>query len=159
MEQKSFTAKYLFKNEQKKLFDLDKLFAHPKGNLITLVTTEIDSTDKSNKILFHCLDSKDTFYEPMDIKSPIQCLEYLDDFYEYTPGVMEMDPRIREKFYCFLLGCKNGDLFFVSFLANEPFKVESELIYNFVKKSRSGNAELSSIKKIKVFAPKEGSNK
>ena len=159
-ETRSFTAlNYIFKNSQEKSFTTEKFFAHESGNLIVLAALEKNNTDKNTNILFYSVINNETFFEPLDIKSTVQCIEFLDCFYPTSPDVQSMDVKIRNRMYSLLLGCKNGDLYFVTFYNNDPYRIEGDKIFNFVKTSNQGNAELCSIKKIKAFAPKNSKSK
>ena len=154
-ETRSFTAlNYFSITSQEKSFNTEKFFAHESGDIVVLIAQEKGDTKNMSKILFYSVSSNETFYDSIDINSNIQCIEFLDKLYPYSPEIQAMDPELREKQYSLLMGCRNGDLFYVQFMNTQPFQISAIKIYNFVRTSNQGNAELSSIKKIKVFAPK-----
>lgn len=126
---------------------------------MVLVALEKGDPDKNSKLLFYSVETNETFFEPLEMRSTIQCIEFLDCFYPTSPEVSAMDPALRDQYFCLLVGCRNGDLYFVSFFNSDPYRVEAAKIHNFVRKSAQGNAELSSIKKIKAFAPKDSDKK
>ena len=159
-EGRSFTnITKMFTAVQEKVFITEKVFAHESGKLVVLVALEKGDPEKTSKILFYTVKSNETLYEPLEIKSNIKCIEFLDCFFNTSPDIKSMDPKLQEQYYSMLLGSRNGDLYLVSFLNSDPHYVKCMKIYNFVKASNEGNAELCSIKKIKAFAPRISSKK
>jgi hypothetical protein len=162
-EQKSFTGLYLFNRENKKDFQLEKMYCHPSGKMVLFVANEINSSNpgssKSPQLLFYDVDRNETYFEKLNINFSIQCIEFMDDCYPYSNVTQDIAPQLRDKFYSMLIGCKNGDLFYVEVLLNEPFRLDCSKIYSFVMRGNSFNAELSSLKKIKLFIPKQSDKK
>lgn len=132
---------------------------HESGKLMVLAALEKGDSDKKTKLLFYLVETNETFFEPLDLRSTVQCMEFLDCFYPSSPEAMKMDPALREKFYSMLVGCRNGDLFLVSFFNSDPYRIESSKIFSFVRKTTHGNAELSSVKKVKAFSPQNSQKK
>jgi 3-dehydroquinate synthase class II len=159
-ETRSFTAlNYFSKASSEKSFSTEKFFAHEGGDIVVLIAQEKGDIKNTSKVLFYSIDSNETYYEPIDINSNVQCIEFLDKLYAYTPDIQSMDPELLAKQYSLLMGCRNGDLYYVQFMNTTPFQISAIKIHNFVRTSNQGNAELSSIKKIKVFAPKNSAKK
>ena len=149
----------MFSTVQEKVFSTEKMFAHKSGKLVVLVALEKGDSDKTSKILFYSVENNETLYEPLEIKSNIKCIEFLDCFFPTSPEIKSMDPKLQKQFFSMLLGSRNGDLYLVSFLNSDPHYIQCMKIFNFIKKSNEGNAELCSIKKIKAFAPKTSAKK
>lgn len=134
---------------------ISKMYAHPSGRILLISVQEnSESSNKKYKTLFYSVLKDQSFLSRDSINSNIQCVEFLDHLLPHSKEFTEMDANLGNKFYACLLGCKNGDLYYASFFNEDPVRVELIRLYGFVRKSNSGNAQMSSIKIIKLFVPK-----
>lgn len=139
------------------------MYCHSSGKMVLFVANEINSSNsassKSPQLLFYDVENNETYSEKLDINFSIQCIEFLDECFPYSNVTQDIAPQLKDRFYAMLVGCKNGDLFYVEVLLNEPFRLDCSKIYSFVMRGSSFNAELSSLKKIKLFVPKNSEKK
>lgn len=155
-EGRSFTSLFKKYNNPESEIMISKIFPHPSGRIVLASVKENSEFSKKKfKTMFYSVLKNQSFLSEESTSANIQCVEFLDAILPYSEEFKNLESQKQNKFYSCLLGCKNGDLFYASFFNDEPVRVELKKIFGFVRKSNNGNAQMCSLKIIKLFVPEK----